>query len=268
MNRKIEEIVKNLPLLQLMYATPAVVTVIDADGILQGYILPPGMEPILKVGDKFEDPTGGIDRVMTEGKKIHNILPKEVMGGAFEGDLIPVTEGSKIVGVLTATYPVDEKHEAKSLKHQFRNSIEEISGTLNPLFDLMKQTTDRMVSLTENVTKVKEDAKSALEIVKKISANSSRSNILALNASIEAARSGEAGKGFAVVATEMGKLANDSSASAKDINSYLSITEDDLQSIVNEIQQINTMSNSYENEIRKINENLDQLTRIFSDMDK
>lgn len=268
MNKKITEIVNNLPVIQATYATPAVVTVIDEDSIMQGYILPPGMEPILKVGDKFEDPTGGLDKVMSGGEKIHNILPKEVMGGAFEGDLIPIKDNGKVVGILTATYPVDEKSAVTNLKNQFRSSVKEINETLNPLFDLMKKTTDRMDSLTESVYKVKEGSNSALEIVKKISANSSRSNILALNASIEAARSGEAGRGFAVVATEMGKLANDSSASAKDINKYLSITEEDLQGIVDEIKEINTMSNSYEDEIAKINENLDRLISIFSDLDR
>ncbi|MFD1989939.1 methyl-accepting chemotaxis protein [Paenibacillus nicotianae] len=64
-------------------------------------------------------------------------------------------------------------------------------------------------------------------ITKVITGISSQTNLLALNASIEAARAGEAGRGFAVVADEVGKLAEQSSQSAKQIIELVAFIQKD-----------------------------------------
>ncbi|MBN2077413.1 MAG: methyl-accepting chemotaxis protein [Spirochaetes bacterium] len=76
--------------------------------------------------------------------------------------------------------------------------------------DLMKNTISGMNSIDENTKKIS-------EFVVNISDISDQVNLLALNAAIEAARAGDHGKGFAVVADEIGKLAEQTSGSAKNI---------------------------------------------------
>lgn len=114
---------------------------------------------------------------------------------------------------------------------------------------------------------VEEDVNGAREVVNKISGNASHSNILALNASIEAARSGEAGRGFAVVATEMGKLAKDSGSSASEIKTTLDDIIQHLGQVIGSIKTANEVAKEHMDSISSIKKILQETITLSEQLE-
>jgi methyl-accepting chemotaxis protein len=101
------------------------------------------------------------------------------------------------------------------------HKVDEIVETENALIQ-NTQTTEKAVSrVVESIVKIESTSLEVSKVVEFISDVASRTNLLALNASIESAHAGEAGKGFAVVAEEIRKLASNSSQSAGTIISLI-----------------------------------------------
>lgn len=88
---------------------------------------------------------------------------------------------------------------------------------------------EQMKLLTDEMGKITDISKEIANIITAIEDIASQTNLLSLNASIEAARAGDAGRGFAVVADQIGKLAADSAASAVSTRNLIEKTLQEIE---------------------------------------
>lgn len=139
-------------------------------------------------------------------------------------------------------------HSSKSAKN-----AQEISSDLMVLGENIEQIHDLMDSFSEQIKSVD----SFINIIEDIT---EQTNLLALNAAIEAARAGEHGRGFAVVADEVRNLAEKTQSAAKEISTMMKV-------IVEQTHNINDIISKAHSVAKDSNSSLDSFREIFKNFD-
>ncbi len=110
--------------------------------------------------------------------------------------------------------------------------------------------------MSESMGNIRKSSQEMTGVIQIINDISDKINLLSLNAAIEAARAGEHGRGFAVVADEIGKLADQTTASIKNIDSLIRTNEQEIgngnKNVGEAVGKINNIINDIEKIVEKI----------------
>ncbi|WP_305986320.1 methyl-accepting chemotaxis protein [Roseibium sp. MMSF_3544] len=121
---------------------------------------------------------------------------------------------------------------------QLAGSIAEIGQQVSRATEIVTNASGSARMTTEKVSELADSANKIGEVVTLIRAIAEQTNLLALNATIEAARAGEAGKGFAVVASEVKELATQTSKATEEIATQIEAIQSSTGESVVAIQEI------------------------------
>lgn len=120
------------------------------------------------------------------------------------------------------------------------------------LSERAKETSEITARVGDSIAMLKAESETINGFVQTISDISQQTNLLSLNASIEAARAGDAGRGFAVVAEEIRKLADDSNKAASEIKNTVSVISAQTATSVNSAKEAESMVSLQEDAVKEV----------------
>lgn len=174
-----------------------------------------------------------------------------------------LTEISSMIGSVSSNLE-HTKLLSKETRELARVGGDKVSESLSGMIDIqntVKNIEEKAHSLGESSTKVG-------QIVEIINGISEQTNLLALNAAIEAARAGEAGRGFAVVADEVRKLAENSRTSTQQISSLISVIQKEVYDVIIAVNEGYEKAKHGTNLAQETSENIENIIKKVETTDE
>jgi hypothetical protein len=255
------------PLLKKFSISDLGVAVTDRDKYL---LYKPGQTLDLRISAGTPLKAGtAVVRAMNENRRIVMRGDKATFGLAYLACAHPIHgEHGEVIGGAVFLETVDNQDALKDLAVQFSDDMNVLASTTEELSAQSEEIAAISSKLAQMAKESQKRVQETGQVINLIKAIANQTNLLGLNAAIEAARVGEQGRGFGVVADEIRKLAFSSSDSIKKIEEIIKSVQADSTATGQQLDYVNELVSQIAAAITNVAETVEKSSQLAHNLDK
>lgn len=256
-----------IPILNVLFEDQMMIGINNTERCLKFYngdvgVVQSEEQALLKKG------SAAYDSIHT-GKIVKKVIPKEVFGFPYRAIGYPIRDDTgNVVGAIGFGISLEKQNAIKEHSNSLSKTLGDVLYTITHVSKGIESVASVNLEIEQEAAEARASADKTDNVLKFIGTIANQTNLLGLNASIEAARSGEQGRGFAVVAEEIRKLSQSSKESADLIKSTLEQMNASIADIENKINANNSIFEKQSSELKAIVASIQKLEQSADSLDQ
>ncbi|OAA83593.1 methyl-accepting chemotaxis protein [Clostridium ljungdahlii] len=254
----LESFNKLIPYLKYFFEPDSNFAVTNTEKFLN-YVQGENMRAEVEPGDPIKT-NGIIYKAIQTGEIQSDVIPKERNGFAFKAVAVPVKDNQgKVSGVITVGKSLEKQEQMYNLSLNLSTALQQITTAVTNIANIAQNIAEINGKLLIDTQEYTEEIGKTKEILQVLNSISSKTNILGLNAAIEATRAGDAGRGFKIVAEEIRKLSNLSTESIGKTKGILELIKEVFDNFSIDISKSNKMTQEQASTLQEIAASLEKI---------